>query len=50
MSVDWDEFEERGRERREGRRDYPPKHDWVSVAIGAVIFAFIILVVVWSYV
>jgi hypothetical protein len=42
MSVDWDEFEERGRKRR--TRRYPPPFDWGSLIIALLIVA---LAVAW---
>jgi hypothetical protein len=47
MGVEWDEFEKRGAERRENRRDYK-RTDRVSVALGALLFGLIIFWVVWG--
>lgn len=46
--MDWDEFEERGAERRRKRTIYPKRSDRLSVAVGAGIGFLVILWIVWG--
>jgi hypothetical protein len=46
--MDWDEFEERGAERRAKRSIYPRRADRLTVAIGAAIGGLVILWIVWG--
>lgn len=46
-SMDWDEFERRGKERRR-RRDFPPKMDAFTAVLSAVLFFLLILWCVWG--
>jgi len=46
--MDWDEFEERGAERRRKRTIYPKRSDRLSVAVGVGIGFLVILWIVWG--
>ncbi len=46
--MDWDEFEQRGAERRRNRSIYPKRSDRLSVAVGAGIGFLVILWIVWG--
>ena len=46
-AMDWDEFEERGEERRK-RRDFPPKMDPFTLVIGGALAFLVILWAVWG--
>lgn len=45
MSVE--EFERRGHERRK-RRDFPPPIDWISIALGCILFFLVCFWIVWG--
>lgn len=45
--MDPDEFDRRGRERRE-RRDFPPRADRLTIIVGCVIFFLVIFWIVWG--